>query len=296
MTFRRTTIRSFAISAFGALTLLAVLASPAAAQIQINHAIAALTFQPATLPPVPPPQTGSLTVKDWVHQPTMISGRVEDDLAKRGFKFTASWTQFFQNSPDAPNDSRVWDYGGKLDAKMTQDFGNMGFEGVTGTAHVAFRYGDTPLFAGGTFVPTNAALLFPENEGASARVTSFYLTKMFGANSMIQAGRFDNLDRYDHTFTGGDGIDKFNNLAFVLPPLYGRTTPPVAEGVFYTTLKSAEPFVTVGLMESTEKGFFKNGVHDDNQLDDCDVARSGSVRVHPGAEQAAGARKQRLDV
>ena len=252
MTIKAFSPRRHAILAFGAVTLLLALANPAAAQIRPS--IAAVTFAPdkAAQP------GGQLTVKDWIHQPTMISGKVRDDLAKRGFKFDAYWTQFFQSSPDT-GDTRVWDYGGKLDAKMTQDFSNMGFEGVTGTAHVAFRYGDVPLLAGGTFVPTNSALLFPENEGASARVTSFYLTKMFGTNTMIQAGRFDNLDRYDHTFTGGDGIDKFNNLAFVLPPLYARTIPPVAEGVFFTTLKDAEPFVTVGLLESTEKGFFKNG-------------------------------------
>lgn len=251
MTTTRSILRPHAIGALGSLALLFGLASPAAAQI--HPTITALTFGPA-----PAPKSQSLTVQEWVKQPTIISGRVEDQLAKRGFKFNASWTQFFQNSPDT-GDTRVWDYGGKLDAKMTQDFSNMGFEGVTGTAHVAFRYGDVPLLAGGTFVPTNSALLFPENEGASARVTSFYLTKMFGTNSMIQAGRFDNLDRYEHPFTGGDGIDKFTNLAFVLPPLYARTIPPVAEGVFFTTLKNAEPFVTVGLLESTEKGFFKNG-------------------------------------
>jgi len=184
MTIKAFSPRRHAILAFGAVTLLLALANPAAAQIRPS--IAAVTFAPdkAAQP------GGQLTVKDWIHQPTMISGKVRDDLAKRGFKFDAYWTQFFQSSPDT-GDTRVWDYGGKLDAKMTQDFSNMGFEGVTGTAHVAFRYGDVPLLAGGTFVPTNSALLFPENEGASARVTSFYLTKMFGTNTMIQAGRFD---------------------------------------------------------------------------------------------------------
>src|SRR5262245_61510380 len=92
--------RRHAIFAVGPVVLL--LASAATAAAQIRPAIAAVTFAPdkASQP------GGQLTVKDWIHQPTMISGHVRDDLAKRGFKFDAYWTQFFQSSPDT-GDTRV---------------------------------------------------------------------------------------------------------------------------------------------------------------------------------------------
>jgi len=245
------TVRRDVIAACGALTLVIGLASPAAAQIRPS--IAAVTFAPAkTMQPDP------LTVQDWVKRPEMIGGDFRADLRKRGFTFNASWTQFFQWSPDT-GDTRIWDYGGKLDARMSQDFSLYGWEGLSGTAHVQFRYGDVPRLAGGTFVPTNAALIFPEAEGSVADVSSFYLTKTFGANARLEAGRFDTFDMAERTFTGGGGLDKFSNLAFVSAPLYARTIPFIAEGVFFTTLRNAEPLVTVGLLESTEEGFFKNG-------------------------------------
>ena len=117
------------------------------------------------------PKTGTaqdtLTVQDWVKRPEMLG-----DWG--GLKIGATWTQFFQWSPRS-QDTRGWDYGGKLDVRATQDFANMNLEGVTATTHIEFRYGDTPLFAGGTLVPTNTALLFPESEGSKAQISSLYV-------------------------------------------------------------------------------------------------------------------------
>jgi porin len=67
------------------------------------------------------------------------------------------------------------------------------------------------------------------------------------------------LENYDRPFTGGEGLEKFQNIAFVLPPLLARTTPGIVEGVFISTLRNAEPFITAGLYESTRDGFFQNG-------------------------------------
>lgn len=246
--------RSVGLIALFATALMIGAAAPAFAQIA-NANAPAVTFAPTTLKTQNP-----LTVKDWVNRPEMLGdwGGARTKMGERGFKFKASWTQFFMSSPTS-QDERGWDYGGKLDFKVTHDFTNMGWEGVSGTAHVEFRYGDVPLLAGGTLMPTISALLFPDREGSAAKVSSFYLSKMFGTSAVLSGGRFNLVDLYDKTFTGGEGLDKFNNLAFVVPPLYARTMPPVAEGVFFTTLKDQKPLVTVGLFESTEPGFFKNG-------------------------------------
>ena len=245
-----------------------ILSQPAEASAQLAQArLPSVSFSPrvtATIPRAAMPAAGvpqgDLTVQDWVKRPEMLGdwGGLRTKLRARGTTVQAYWTQFFQSAPES-QDTRGWDYGGKLDFKVNQDFTNMGVEGLTGTAHVEFRYGDTPLFGGGTLMPTNAALLFPENEGAHARISSLYVSKTLGTNALIEAGRFDMVDRYVKPFSGGEGIDKFTNLAFVFPPLTGRTTPHIAEGVFFTALRNAAPLVTVGLYESTEEGFFKNG-------------------------------------
>jgi porin len=205
----------------------------------------------------------TLTVQDWMKRSHMFGdwGGARTRMADRGMTMDASWTQFFQATPLQPpfGDRRDWNYGGKMDFKATQDFSKFGWTGVSATGHVEFRYGNTTLLAGGTLLPTNTALLFPDTDGQSIRVSSLYLTKMIGTSTVVQAGRFNMVDSYVKPFTGGEGLDKFQNLAFVLPPMLARTTPPVAEGVFFTTVRAAEPFVTVGLYESTDPGFFQNG-------------------------------------
>jgi porin len=76
----------------------------------------------------------------------------------------------------------------------------------------------------------------------------------------VQIGRFNTVDLYSaHPFTGGAGIDRFMNLSLVAPPVSGRTVPPVAEGVLFSMLRGTAPMVTVGVIESTEEGFFENG-------------------------------------
>lgn len=241
-----------------------------------------LTFGPATpafaqaanapataITPAPAPSGGQaqppLTVQDWVNRPQMFGdwGGARTRMGERGLTFDASWTQFFQSTPLQPpfGDRRDWDYGGKLDFKVTSDFGKMNSQwaGVSATSHIEIRYGDTTTLAGGTFLPTNTALLFPEAKGNAAKFSSLYLTKMFGTSTVLQGGRFNTVDTYVKPFTGGEGLDKFQNVAFVAPPLLARTTPPVVEGVFVTALKNFEPLVTVGLFESTQDGFFQNG-------------------------------------
>jgi porin len=225
-----------------------------------SEATAASPAAQAALPAQPP-----LTVQDWVKRSELLGdwGGARTTAANKGFQLGAAWTQYFQWAPmTSPNgDQRDYLYGGKVDFRATGDFSRMNdnWEGLSVAAHVEFRYGEVPLLAGGTLVPVNAALLLPDREGFAVDVTSLYVTKMFGDSMMLQAGRFNMFDNYDRPFTGGGGTEKFQNLAFVLPPLLARTTPMVAEGVFFSTLENGDPRLTVGLYESTRDGFFKNG-------------------------------------
>jgi len=229
-------------------------AVPAFAQTANAVSASTTSAPPATA------QAQPLTVRDWVKRPEMLGdwGGTRTTLAEHGFTVGASWTQFFQWAPTV-DDERAWEYGGKLDFNMNQDLTKQGWSGVTATSHVEFRYGDVPLLAGGTLTPTSSALLFPKAEGASARVSSLYLSKAFSDTVTLQAGRFNTVDRDQGPFAGGQGLDRFSNLAFVAPPLFARTMPPVAEGVFFKTSRKSERFVTLGLFESTDESFFKNG-------------------------------------
>jgi hypothetical protein len=103
--------------------------------------------------------------------------------------------------------------------------------------------------------------LFPESEGTHAKLSSLHYTQVFGGKYVLQAGRFNTIDLYSaHPFTGGEGLDRFMNLSLVAPPVSGRTVPPDTEGVLFSMLRGATPALTVGVIESTEEGFFDNGV------------------------------------
>ena len=126
------------------------LSLPATASAQLTHArMPSVSFMPRTATPAATVPQGDLTVEDWVKRPEMFGdwGGLRTKMRDRGLTIDASWTQFFQSAPES-QDTRGWDYGGKLDVKARQDFTNMGFEGLMGFAHVEFRYGDMPLFGG----------------------------------------------------------------------------------------------------------------------------------------------------
>ena len=179
--------------------------------------------------------------------------------SKAGTTLEIGLTQFFHWVPEG-DDDRGFDYGGKLDVKSKTSLGKWLWENSSVDAHIELRYGDTPLLAGGTLIPTSAALLFPESEGTHAKLSNLYFTQLFGGKYVFQVGRFDTLDLYSaHPFTGGEGVDRFMNLSFVAPPVSGRTVPPVAEGALFSVLRGATPALTVGVIESTEEGFFENG-------------------------------------
>jgi porin len=215
-----------------------------------------LAQEPAQPAAPPPPAEAS----DWLTREKLLGdwGGTRTEMGNRGLRVGVDFTQFFEWAPEG-DDDRGFDYGGKLDFRFTSDLSNYVAKGLGATAHVEFRYGDTPLLAGGTLLPTNTALLFPEAEGEHIHISSLYGSYLFSPTFLLNFGRFDMLDLYIKPFTGGEGLDKFMNIAFVAPPMWARTIPPVAEGVIGAFLRNGEPFVTLGLIESTEEGFFDNG-------------------------------------
>jgi porin len=220
--------------------------------------VSARAQDPAPPPPAAPPEPAATS--EWLTREKLLGdwGGTRTELGNRGVRLGLAFTQFFEWAPEG-DDDRGFDYGGKLDFKVRSDLSDYVAKGLAATSHVEFRYGDTPLLAGGTLLPTNASLLFPEAEGEHIKISALFGSYLFSPQFLLNFGRFDMVDLYVKPFTGGEGIDKFMNIAFVAPPTWARTIPPVAEGVIGSFLRGTEPLVTVGLIESTEEGFFDNG-------------------------------------
>ena len=86
-------------------------------------------------------------------------------MGEKGTKIDVSYTQFFDWVP-VGDDDRGFDYGGKLDVRVQSNLSKLLWEGFSVAGHVEMRYGDVPLLAGGTLIPTSTALLFPESSKA----------------------------------------------------------------------------------------------------------------------------------
>ena len=214
---------------------------------------------PPPPPPIPPPPPEP--PKDFLKRDALFGdwGGARTKLGEKGTKIDASLTQFFDWVP-VGDDNRGFDYGGKIDVVVQSNLSKYLWEGFSVGGHFEMRYGDVPLFAGGTLIPTSSALLFPEATGTHAQLSSIYGSQIFEEKFVLQFGRFNTLDLYSaHPFTGGAGIDRFMNLSTVAPPISIRTIPQSADGVLFSVMKGAHSAMTVGLIESTEGGFFENG-------------------------------------
>jgi len=247
---------------FASLVIIAALtASPALAQDRESAAAGQTT-------PAPPqtPSTNTTSLQELLGRQNLFGdwGGARTKMQNAGTKFDVTFTQFFQWAPqsDTPPVGDVTQhylYGGKFDVMDTSDLSKIAWKGLSVTGHLEVRYGDVPLLDGGTLIPTNTALLFPEAQDTKARLSALNFTQVLNSHAAVSVGRFNMVDLYDHAYTGGRGEDKFMNLSFVLPTISIRTVPPVAEGVIFSILNGSEVVATAGLIESTDEGFFKNG-------------------------------------
>lgn len=174
---------------------------------------------------------------------------VRGRLAERGIVMELSFTQFYQGPSESDRiDGWDFEYASKTDAFLAVDGEKLGlWRGLSLRAHSQLRYGDAVLQPGSTLVPVGSAPLFPAIDGTKVALTDLVLRQRLGSRVSVSAGRFDLVDRHDdEPFTGGRGVEKFQNLAFVAPSLLARTTPPVsALGAELAALHEGERVATL---------------------------------------------------
>jgi porin len=169
-----------------------------------------------------------------------------DELAARGITLTPSVTQFYQG-PTAGNTPHIFYYGGKAETFLDIDADKLGLlEGFSIHVHGEYNFGETPFPVGGTTLPNNTAMTFPVANMDGGDLTSVYFTQRFGSDVSLSAGKINMFDAYAAAakFSGGRGIEKFWNVAFVGPP---TGTVPVSAFGAIGTFKVADP-VTLTLM------------------------------------------------
>jgi porin len=244
------------------LLLIVVMAAPAAAQVVATAPLAGQAQGPGNTQLAQP----TSTLQEMIRRDRLFGtwGGAQTRMRENGTKLDVSLTQFFdwaptQSSLDEPTETK-YHYGGKIDVRDISDISRYTWDGLSVDGHLEIRFGDVPLLAGGTLLPTNTALVFPEPEDTKARLSGLTFTQVLNPHVSVSIGRFNMLDRYSNRmYTGGAGIDRFMNMAFVRNPISVRTVPPVAEGAIFSIMRGGQVVATGGLIESTDEGFFKNG-------------------------------------
>jgi porin len=206
-----------------------------------------------TSTPPPPPKdfwTQDGLTGDW--------GGVRSGLKKHGFDMSFRLTQFFQGVADGGIDTNS-EYNGKFQTEFKFDLGKLvGLKFWSAEIKTETRFGDPALGGTGSINPVNTAAIIPAASGDVFAVSSVNVTKLFPLNLKegdmiaISVGRFNLLDLSDEHFFGGDGTNRFMNIAQIGPLTVLRQVPLITNLVSFAYVRHGEPFFTLGFIDPND--------------------------------------------
>jgi porin len=140
-----------------------------------------------------------------------------------------------------------FDYFGTIEGETL-----FGWEGLFVNLHGESRFGQSINSQVGALLPANFALEFPKPAGSASALTNLQLEQFLSPNLVVTFGKLNAADGVNiHPFLGGNGIDRFQNEAFVLSPIYGRTIPYSTPGAGFSYLRDLDPVFTFLVLDSS---------------------------------------------
>lgn len=108
---------------------------------------------------------------------------------------------------------------GRFDVLLQLDSTRLGlWRGTQLNAHLEAEEGALPGWRGGAFWPVSTSAILPLSRPNEWSLTSLYLRQKWGGTRLM-IGKVNVIDLYSQNpFFGGWGIERFQNLALVLPP------------------------------------------------------------------------------
>jgi len=160
-----------------------------------------------------------------------IAPDLKQQLERSGIKLDLVLTGFAQGQITGSDDSATinaltnratgtgTDGSGRFDALLEFDSTRLGlWRGGHINAHVEVEGGGLPGWRGGAFWPVNTAAILPLTEPGQWSLSSLYLRQRWGGTRLM-VGKVNVIDlQAQNPFFGGWGLDRFQNLALVLPP------------------------------------------------------------------------------
>lgn len=160
-----------------------------------------------------------------------VDPALKQQLERLGIKLDLSLTGFVQGQASGSDDSaainaltdRATGTGtagsGRFDALLELDTTRLGvWRGGHLNAHLEVEGGALPGWCGGAFWPVNTGAILPFTQPGQWSLSSLYLRQRWGG-TRVMLGKVNVIDlQAQNPFFGGWGMDRFQNLALVLPP------------------------------------------------------------------------------
>ena len=236
--------------------LLLTAALPAAAQ-QLPASPQPPVTPAETAPPSAAPTPASVAAPGL----PSIAPELKQQLQQAGVKLDLYLTGFVQGQASGSNDSASINaltnrgsgtglYGsGRFDALLELDSTRLGlWRGGQILAHLEAENGQLPGWRGGAFWPVNTGAILPLTPPGQWSLSSLYLRQNWGGTRLM-LGKINVIDlQSQNPFFGGWGIERFQNLALVLPPT----------GVTPVTLMAASLSQQIGELTLTAMAYDPN--------------------------------------
>ena len=148
----------------------------------------------------------------------------------------------------------------KLETTWKFDLGKVaGWKFWSSTIKAEWRFGGPALSGTGGVNFANTAGIGPAPEGSAVSVTALSFTRIIpkdmqkGNLWVVSFGRFNILDLVDEDFFGGNGEERFFNIATNGPLTALRQIPLVTNGVSFATVKGGEPRFTFLVVDPNDQ-------------------------------------------
>jgi len=224
--------------------------TPTAEKVKNDQQAAATS---ATAPAAPEPDPDFWTQQeltgDW--------GGTRSRWKEKGIELEFKLSNFFQGVASGGLREES-EYNGKFEYTMKFDLGKVaGWKYWSSEIKAEVRWGG-PVLGVGTINPVNTAALIPGANGEVISVTAVNFTRIIpkdlkkGDLFAVSFGRFDLLDLIDEDFFGGEGTERFFNIAQIGPLTVLRQVPLIANGASFAYVRHGEPRFTLAVLDPND--------------------------------------------
>ena len=212
---------------------------------------------------------------DFWTQETMTGdwGGARSRWKEKGVELEFKYIGIFQSLASGGTDDHSA-FTNKLETTWKFDLGKVaGWKFWSSEIKAEWRFGAPVLTGTGGINIVNTDGFTPHEEGSIVSVTALNFTRIIpkdlkkGDLWVVSFGRFNVLDLSDEDFFGGEGEERFFNIAPIGPLTVLRQIPLVTTAVSFATVKGGEPRFTFAVMDPNDQSLdpgldppFKDGV------------------------------------